>query len=148
MITALTLWWPGGVGWSDGRDWEAGNATAREALDRSPHRGEFREVLTRFTAKANRCEHVEVCWWVAPFIYLMVRDDRYHYPCNARALVSFELTGGTWSSYPARRRYTFARPGWGALLDSFAGCQGRVPRYGQCSEPARPASCPPGELFG
>ena len=106
-----------GVQWSDYRDWQAGHATAREAIEGSQHREAFMAILARFAAKANRYEQVSVMWWHAPYIYVEVGDNRHEYPVNMRALVSFDLTNGQWAGFDSKRRYVFARRGWQAFLE-------------------------------
>jgi len=128
------------VHWADGRDWQAGGATAREAIDRSPYRDQFMRAAAKFAAKANRHETVHVYWWSAPFVYIEVRDSRKHYPCNARALVSFDLGNGKFASPASERSYTFARQGWATFTDTLAGTS--VPRYTECADPARQQGCP------
>jgi hypothetical protein len=98
--------------WSDYRDWHADHATAREAIERSPHRESFLAALAKFTAKASQHERVSVMWWHSPYIYITVTDTRLDYPVNARALVSFDLANGEFSSHGSRNRYAFARRGW------------------------------------
>ena len=128
------------VTWSDYRDWQAGDATTAEAIGRSEYRDDFMAVVGKFAAKAGRHERVTVGWWTAPRIYVQVLDDRKHYPCNTRALISFDLTDGTWAGLGGGRHYEFARKGWGEFVDSVA--HWRVARYGQCSDPQREEGCP------
>src|SRR5215475_10701143 len=109
------------VTWSDSRDWEAGHATAREAIDASPHRGTFMATLAKFTAQANSHERIDVYWWSAPFIYIDVIDDRREYPASHRAMVSFDLTNGEFYSLNSSRRYGFARRGWVGFMARLVG---------------------------
>lgn len=102
--------------WSDWRHWQAGNITAREAIDASAHRAAFMGALAKFTAKANRYERVEVMWWTGRLIYVGVCDGRYKYPISGRALVSFDLDSGQWASYDSPNRYVYARRGWRTFL--------------------------------
>jgi hypothetical protein len=117
--------------WSDGRDWQAADATVREAIDASPHRDEFMAVLATFTAKANRHETVSVRWWSAPRVYVGVDDARHEYPFNGRALVSFDLTNGKWASHDSEHRYVFARRGWTTFIGCLIGYS--PPVYGERS---------------
>jgi hypothetical protein len=140
MAAGLQLWWPGDIRWSSFRDWQASDATVREAIEASLWRGEFQRVLGAFAARANRHEAVTVGWWHAPYVYVQVVDARLHDPCGTRALVSFDLARGGWASYRSPRRNAFARRGWGAFMDGVAG---RADRVAACDAPARPGSCPP-----
>lgn len=128
------------VQWSDSRDHSAANATVGEAIGKSPHRKVFMSAVEQFAAKANSHETVEVNWWGAPFVYLGVTDDRKHYPCAMRALISFDLDKGTFAGRGDGRYYVFARKGWGAAVDHLAGWS--VPRYTECAEPGREGTCP------
>lgn len=112
-----------------------------EAIERSEYRDAFMAAVGRFAAKVNGHEHVDVHWWHAPYVYVGVIDGRKHYPCNSRALISFDLTDGTWAGLGGGKHYVFARKGWGAFVDSVA--RFSVPRYKECAEPTRPVNCPP-----
>jgi hypothetical protein len=117
-----------------------GGSTAVQAITASPYQEAFEAVVERFAAQANSHETVEVSWWTPPYIYVEVRDERKHYPCRMRCLVSFDLRTGEWASYRSENRYCFARQGWGAFLDALVGY--RATRYGECEDPTRPLGCP------
>lgn len=128
------------VVWSEFRDWHAGGAKVREAVDRSPYREKFIRTAAKFAAKASRHESIHAGWWIAPFIVIEVHDSRLHYPCRARARVSFDLGNGKFASPGSRLYDAFARKGWGEFIGTLT--RRSVPRYTECAEPARARGCP------
>jgi hypothetical protein len=125
----------GDIHWSDWND-----GAARRIVDTSPHRDEFYRVVELFCRKCAATQTVEVFVWSEPHVYVEVRDARWkHYPCDCRALVSWDADNGKWASHESGLRYAFARRGWGRFLDALVGYP--VLRYTDCGQPGKTTDC-------
>ena len=97
-------------------------------------------LLAFFAQKMNKHEELEVLEWYAPFLYFEVRDTRWsHYPCNCRALVSFDTTNNRIASFTSENRYQFSRKGWGNAITGLLGY--KAIRYSDCGYKAQGRHC-------
>jgi len=112
----------------------------KAAIKASPFRKQFELALNAFCVQANSFEIVDIHWWYYPYVYVDIIHTKWkHYPCNHRALVSFDLTNGKWASFDSDNRYVFARRGWGRFMDDL--CCYRVPRYSDCGNKEKTTYC-------
>jgi len=79
---------------------------------------QFNKVLEYFVERLNSHENLIITEWYAPYIYFEVEDTTWqHYPCNYRALVSFDTSNDVddqnrIASPLSKNQYQFARKGW------------------------------------
>ena len=111
-------------------------------IERNPFKAEFQEVRELFESRLNRHEELHILEWTEPYIYFEVKDTRWmHYPCDWRALVSFDITNGKAASLESKNRYQFARRGWYSRITKLIGRP--ATRYSDCGDPPRINYCFP-----
>jgi len=88
-------------------------------------------LIAFFTQRMNKHEELEVLEWYAPYLFFDVHDTRWrHYPCNHRALVSFDVSNNQMASFQSENRNQFARKGWRKAITQLLGYEAK--KYNDC----------------